>query len=247
MSETKSEKEKSEHGKALHREFVGMLFALAIAQVAVESADIINSSVDSLSKAPAFAHLLLATVVIAASWVGWGRSDYSLSPVEHLFTWDIIELSIDVWLVGVYFFLVRGAESLTEGGKTIEHGSAAIEALWVMVMFISYLAWDWWTKRKDTAKLKQRGWASLTCMLLAIASWALLKDLRGTATVVCADFSLLAVVLLFRAMKMHDFSEHTSLSRKWMTALATLWVLFLVAAVQWNGIVAAGRGLLRLE
>lgn len=62
-----------DRGITLHREFVGMLFALAIAEVAVRSSDIVNSDLDGWAKAPAITHLILATMVIATSWVGWGR------------------------------------------------------------------------------------------------------------------------------------------------------------------------------
>src|SRR5688572_21045858 len=61
-------------GQTLHREFVGMLFALAIAEVAVRSGEIVNSDLSALTKAPALSHLLLAAMVIATSWVGWGWS-----------------------------------------------------------------------------------------------------------------------------------------------------------------------------
>src|SRR5436190_18185099 len=97
----KREHEDTERGKALHREFVGMLFALAVAQVAVEAAVIVNSAAPTPTKAPALMHLILALLVIATSWVGWGRSDYSLSPVKSVFSGHFVELLIDVWLVGV--------------------------------------------------------------------------------------------------------------------------------------------------
>src|SRR5262245_47372300 len=81
-------KKEIEHGRTLHREFVGMLFALALAQVAVEGAVVMNSGLDVWTKAPAVSHLLLALVVISTSWVGWGRSTYSLSPVKNVFSGD---------------------------------------------------------------------------------------------------------------------------------------------------------------
>jgi hypothetical protein len=198
-----------------------MLFALAIAEVAVRSAEIVNSDLGAWAKAPALSHLVLAAMVIATSWVGWGWSKHSLSDVRHVFTWDFIELALDVWLVGVYFFIVQGAERIVDlnGARTI-HGSFAIEALWVMVMFATYVVWDTWTKWGKWHVLAQRGWASVACAGLALWTFLELRHLRGVAPVVLGDLALLAIILLFRAMKIHDLSRHTKRSWTLITALA---------------------------
>lgn len=108
-------------GQELHREFVGMLFALAIAEVAVRSGEIVNSGSDVRTMMPALSHLILAGTVIATSWVGWGISKYSLSDVKGVFTKDFVELLLDVWLVVIYFFIVHGTERFVDvnGTKTI--------------------------------------------------------------------------------------------------------------------------------
>ena len=97
-------------GRELHREFVGMLFALAIAQVAVKGSEIVNSSVPTAQTIPSWTHLTLASSLIACSWVGWGLSDFSLSKVRNVFTKDFWELAVDLWLVMAYFFVVNGVE-----------------------------------------------------------------------------------------------------------------------------------------
>lgn len=219
-------------GKDLHREFVGMLFALAIAQVAVEAAEIMNSELGFWSKAPALSHLLLALIVIAASWVGWGRSAYSLSPVGNVFTGDFVELLLDVWLVCIYFFLVQGAEQLVivQNVDTIEWGSAAVESLWVTVMFWTYFVWDFWTKRNDRQTLRQRGWASFVCAVLSAVAFLALAPVRGSTSAVLADLALIALVLLFRAMKLYDFSSHTRSSWTLIVVLLFLGIVFGIGA-----------------
>jgi hypothetical protein len=60
-------------GRQLHREFVGMLFALAIAAGAEELIDVFRSGVAwRWQTLPSYFHLFLATMVIATSWVGLG-------------------------------------------------------------------------------------------------------------------------------------------------------------------------------
>ena len=219
-------------GKTLHREFVGMLFALAIAEVAVRSGAVANSDVDLWSKAPALSHLLLAATVIGTSWVGWGQSKSSLSNIEHIFTWDFVELTIDVWLVGVYFFIVQGAEAMQgAAGTGAVQGSLHVEALWVMVMFWTYFVWDVLTKwKKPEGELIQRGWASLVCAVIASWEYFALGGLVGTKPVVLADLSLLFLVLVFRAMKRETFSDLTRSNWAWIMGLLVAWGLLSLAA-----------------
>lgn len=221
----------AEHGRTLHREFVGMLFALAIAEVAIRSGVVVNSSLAISHKLPALTHLLLAAAVIATSWVGWGRSGYSLSAIRSVFSKDFVELLIDVWLVGVYFFIVQGVETvlITNGTNSIQ-GSAEIEAWWVMVMFWTYVLWDALTKWGDWTALSQRGWGSLLCAALATWTFLLIGHLRGTAPVVFGDLALLALVLLFRAMKLRDFAAHSAASWRLIAGLAMTWGALTFAA-----------------
>lgn len=210
-----------QESRELHREFVGMLFALAIAQVAVRSGEIVISDSDLRITAPALSHLLLAGTVIATSWVGWGRSKYSFSPVIHPFTKDFVELALDVWLVAVYFFIVEGAERVN--GTAAVQPSIRVEALWIVVMFCTYILWDLLTKWRKWKELAERGWASIVCASLAGWTFWSLRELQGTVPVVLGDLCLMMLVLLFRAMKIHNFSAHTRSS----------WVRIVVLAVAW--------------
>lgn len=220
-----------ERGRTLHREFVGMLFALAIAEVAVRSGEIVNSGLDMSTQAPALSHLFLAGAVIATSWVGWGWSKYGLSNVTHVFTRDFVELALDVWLVAVYFFIVQGAERLVEVNDiTTIQPSITVESLWILVMFGTYVAWDLWTKGRRWGQLLQRGWATIVCASLAAWTFWSLRGLHGTVPVVLGDLCLLMLVVLFRAMKLQNFSDHTRSSWAWIVVLAVLWLVFARAA-----------------
>jgi hypothetical protein len=216
--------EDRKRGETLHREFVGMLFALVIAQVAIRAAEFVNHGLDLRTQAPAFAHLLLATLVIATSWVGWGQSKSSLSNVKHVFTWDFVELLLDVWLVVVYFFIVQGVEEVVSGRSN--EASVENEARWVLTMFGTYVVWDLWTKRNDWSAIRERLWASVACAIAAVVSYLVLRHVYGVAAVILGDLSLIALVLLFRAMKVENLSAHTRQTWKRIAVLAIAWLGF---------------------
>lgn len=97
-----------------------MLFALAIAEVAVQASTVVTSGLPVSSTTAPYAQLVLAAMMITASWVGWGQSVYSLSNIKSLFTRDFVELAIDLWLVALYFFVARTIElSDVNGTKVI--------------------------------------------------------------------------------------------------------------------------------
>src|SRR5205807_1748814 len=85
-----------------------MMFAVTIGEVGLQVAAVIQAR-HFWHYLPAYSHLTLATIAIAASGVGWSRS---LSPgaredVEVVFQWEFVVLLLDVTLVVLYFILVR--------------------------------------------------------------------------------------------------------------------------------------------
>jgi len=191
----------SEEGRELHREFVGMLFALAIGQVATDAAVVASGTVTAPNSLPTYSHLILAAIVIAASWVGWGQSDHSLSDINSIFSFDFIELAVDLWLVVLYFFLVNGTElpqAIPGSNASFVKPDAASECKWIFAIFISYLIWDviskitppkpkkrtkqsatkskstysWFPRNeKGNSVVIQRGWASILCTCLAYLAY----------------------------------------------------------------------------
>jgi hypothetical protein len=100
-------------------------------------------------------------------------------------------------------------------------------------VFFTYFAWDVWTKFgvKDEHRrnsLFQRGWASASCAILAFVCYEYLSSAQGPWRVAMVDASLLSLVFLFRAMKMHNFSD---MPRKNWHGIAVLLGLWLVSAV----------------
>lgn len=139
----------------LRHEFVGMMFALAIGEVGVQTAVLVRSK-NWVHFLPAYSHLLLATVVIAASWVGW-----TLSPapgarrdVRSIFKRDFLVLLVDVFLVVVYFILVKTVDFTGEKDIQLD-ASARPETLWILVIFGTYCVWDVLTKVLDYLEMRR--------------------------------------------------------------------------------------------
>lgn len=232
-------------GKELHREFVGMLFALAIAEVAVAAAAVASAAAKHelafTTVLPAYTHLFLAAIVISTSWVGWGSSKASLGFVTSVFSKAFVELLLDVWLVIAYFFLVKGVETVQIAGDGVARIAPSLraDALWVTVIFVTYALWDAWTKlaprslRASLPSYKKRGWASIACALLALI--ALLAFWNSTSVgafqAVFGDLSLLALVLVFRAMKLADFGDFVPWQRRLIASLTVAFALLMVAAI----------------
>ena len=201
-------------GKALHREFVGMLFALAIAEVAIQASVAVNSGIGFQKCLPAYSHLALAACLIATSWVGWGWSTRSLSDIRSVFSRNFVELVVDLLLVGVYFFIAKGAELPDKNGVVTP--SLVNETKWMPVVFILYLLWDVLTKLFEGPRvvngrwpIVQRGWGTVLCLIMAFGAKSHLAGISNvtTSNVLTADGALLCLVFLFRAAKAKDFSD----------------------------------------
>ncbi len=218
-----------------------MLFALAIAEVAVQGASVVNSGVAFKTCLPAYSHLLLAASIISTSWVGWGRSKQSLSDVRSVFSLHFVELVLDLALVAAYFVIAKGVE-FSNNTVTSSHTN---EVRWLTVVLVIYFLWDILTKlveRDEKGELKrsngrlifaQRGWASFACAILAGSMCVVLPSTPARPEeVILADMSLLVLVFLFRGMKVKGFSE---LSRKhwtWISIGVAMWLLFFEGAAQ---------------
>jgi hypothetical protein len=226
-------KKDDDEGRELHREFVGMLFALAIGQVALDAANLTSGSVSAPNSLPSYSHLILAALVIATSWVGWGQSDHSLSDIEDVFSFDFVELLIDLWLVVLYFLLVMGTElPQGAGDKSKITPDALNESKWIFVIFVSYFVWDVISKIAPPKKRKeldpgskatyswfplndkghyivlQRAWASLACMGLAYLAYAYSSRVgTSISNALLADIALVSLVFLFRSLKLRNLYD----------------------------------------
>src|SRR5439155_19473397 len=86
-------------------EFVGMMFAIVVAEIGVQAAELAKTGLPDAHQIyyalPAISHLLLATVLVAASWVGWKASEApgGRTDATEVLTWPFTILVLDVLLV----------------------------------------------------------------------------------------------------------------------------------------------------
>jgi hypothetical protein len=226
----------------LRFEFVELLFALATAEIAVEFG-VLASAHLTLSEAPtAYTHLVLATVLVAASWVGWSQSKApgNITRVTGVFSWAFVVLLVDVALVVFYFIIARGVDvATTPSGQVSVSPSAEKETFWVMVVLLVYLLWDVLTKALIPAPEAQtnfwrrlwgrefweRGWVSVVCAAAGVVSWLCLHAAASVRGIIAADVALLALVLLFRALKQRHWP--------WSTVCGVLWVAAFITVRLW--------------
>jgi hypothetical protein len=220
-----------------------MMFAVAIGEVGVQTATLVQAH-NWVHFLPAYSHLILATIVIAASWVGWTRSPApgARQDVRGVFQWEFLVLLVDVFLVIVYFILVKTVDFTGEGPIQLK-ASATPETTWIMVIFVTYFFWDILTKcfmylkeRKNEPWFRNYGSRiipTIVCLSLALATMSLFNraDSPHTLTV---DLALLSLVLLFRALKgLVESLTKPKIPKKWPIfwsllffigfALGTIW------------------------
>jgi hypothetical protein len=207
----------------LRHEFVGMMFAITIGEVGLQTAGLVQAG-NPIHYLPAYSHLLVATVLVAASWVGWSRSPSpgARSDVAAVFQLEFVVLLVDVFLVICYFILVRTVDFSKESAPRIDPSSKL--AFWIVVIFAVYLGWDLITKGaihfsdlKSKTNEKGEAWfrssikpwfkkygvrlfPTIVCFILALILKALVS-IANAPQMLAADLALLSLVLLFRALK----------------------------------------------
>ena len=227
----------------LRHEFVGMMFAITIGEVGLQVAALVQAG-HVAHFLPAYSHLIPATTVVAASWVGWS---VSMAPgarqdVRGVFQWEFIVLLLDVSLVITYFILVRTVDFEKDKAPRID--SAFTVAFWVFVIFLLYFVWDVITKIVIYLKRPDGHWLQLygarmiptiACLVVGGIVWLEVKD-ADLPHQISADFALLCLVLLFRALK--DFisacfprQEAANSSFFQRTKLSMAWTIVCVCGV----------------
>ena len=86
----------SDNQPKLRHEFVGMMFAVTIGEVGLQVASLVQAK-HYIHFLPFYFHLLLATIVITSSWVGWSLSQApgARRDVKGVFTWGFVTLLLD--------------------------------------------------------------------------------------------------------------------------------------------------------
>jgi hypothetical protein len=188
-----------------------MMFAITIGEVGLQVAALVQAG-HTAHYLPAYTHLFLATIMIATSWVGWSlsRSPGARLDVVAIFQWEFVVLLLDVSLVITYFILVRAVDFGREGVAPRIAPPSTL-AFWTIVVFALYLAWDIVTKiiiycrkpeaeRQWTRKYGSRMIPTVVCLILAFVA-RLVTSSADLPHYLTADFALLCLVLLFRALK----------------------------------------------
>ncbi len=205
---------------ALRLTFVEMLFALAVAQVAIGAADIVEYGKLDGSAPAAISHLSLALLVIAMSWVGWQKSP---SPgmkelVQRVASITFVGLVLDVLLVVAYFVVSRNSEVANHNGiPSLAAASVRPEAFWMCVIFGMYFLWDLVADVFSENCIPVKGliervklvprlvfastFCSLLCLLLSFSVYYFPRHDVSTWQVVSLDIALMCVVFAFRLLK----------------------------------------------
>lgn len=215
----------------LRFEFVGMLFALAIGQVAIEFVSILKTPISFDHWYYSFSHLTLATGVIALSWIGWqsSKSIGNTVTIDSIFSIPFIVLLLDITLVIFYYLLVNGNEKYITDLHVYEEPSVYSETKWVMRIFVVYLLWDVITKliHINYKKVKGKKYTYLkhyeitfksikrliittVCLIIAIYFFYMYKgrEVNDLQTLI-VDINLLLVFIIFRAFKQPYVEKYT--------------------------------------
>ena len=264
MSEAKLNPPDANMEPKLRHEFVGMMFAVAIGEVGLQTAALLQAG-HMIRFLPAYSHLVLATLLIATSWVGW---TLSVAPgarhdVSGIFEWEFVILLLDVLLVVLYFVLVRSVDFAKDQAAPHIASASKVAGL-IVVIFALYLTWDFFTKvlvswkhriesktsmrnHFDSLWWRSNGVRMLPSLLCLIVSWVTVRLFKSVDAphMLTADIALIALVLLFRALKdfASSFPKHSPdgqrlRDRKLRMKRAALWalpcVVVLIAGLAWS-------------
>jgi hypothetical protein len=193
----------------VRHEFVGMMFAVTIGEVGLQVASLVQAK-HYVHFLPFYSHLVLATVVITSSWVGWTLSQApgARRDVTGVFTWGFFTLLLDVFLVVTYFIMVRTIE-IGKGKQASRIDPPETVALLILLMFSLYLVWDLITKiivyrrARDGEWVRNCGLRMIPTLVCVVIAAIIRNQLKNTDLIhyINADVALLALALLFRALK----------------------------------------------
>lgn len=192
-------------GPSLRHDFVGMMYAGALSEVGLQAAALVKVGHPG-HFLPGYSHLLLATVVIATSFVGWSVSlEWAQDGMPKVFQPEFLVLLLDVSLVIIYIILVRSVEFVVEG-RPPSIAPAKRLAFWIELIFVLYLMWDVVMGFAYRKSISCRVWfgefvvPTVVCFGLSLLAKCLVKG-ADCSHLITADFALLSLVLLFRALK----------------------------------------------
>lgn len=198
-----------------------MLYALAIAQIAIEFSTFYERNLSFTDHFYVITHLILIGYIIITGWYGWNnsRSIVQENEKDNSHTLNVLQkysnnlsiliLVIDLLILLCYFVIVRNVEKPIDSNIV---ASAKVEIIWSLIIFAFYFMWDIITKifdiNEDGKKLMinikrfiRRGFQSLLCFIIILIFILPMKDKVSSSEVIHSDISLLMVFILFRGLK----------------------------------------------
>ena len=195
----------------LRFEFIEMMFALAIAQVAIEFGEFFKTGLPLREHLYILTHLVLVTYIISSSWIGWQQSvsHGNKEKINNVFGLSFFILLLDLLLVILYFSITISVE---QESKDLV-ASAKEEVYWSMWIFGVYFIWDFFTKfikitDRDPLKIKYdlktfilRGYQSLLCYFIILLFIRPMTVESSNIEVYLIDITLIFIFWLFRGLK----------------------------------------------
>lgn len=216
--------------KDLKFDFIEMLFALAVGDLAIQFGQLIIHDVFA-NYFYIYSHLLLALFILAFSFVGWRNSTSigHVKSVKSIVSISFLILLLDLILVIIYFIIIHNVETyevIQEQDPRVMPAEAMTETRWSMVIFGIYFIWDILTKLFDEKYVKnnkvyvrkrflnfksffRRTWPTVVCFILCLIIYKSLESnfydhilvSDKNAYVVVVDFLLLLIFAIFRGLK----------------------------------------------
>jgi FtsH-binding integral membrane protein len=190
---------------------VSTLYALVLAEIAHQSVSLVGREHGGWRDlSTGISHLLLLAGLVTTSWVGWSaaivREEHAEHRLESIFSLPYLLLLLDIGLLTAYFIFAKEA-GIPKAKSAEIKPSAKPESFWLMVVFGGYVLWDIVTYVFQ----EEKGWApiypTIFCFGLSILAWFAFKRVTLREAVVVADFGMLALIFLFRALKAPRIEE----------------------------------------
>lgn len=238
--------------------FIGFLYAVIAADIALRFAKISyrwSEFAHTMQKrwwVPVYSHLLLASFVVGTSWIAWSQA-FALGHVNappEVISWESLLIIVDFVILVMYFSLVLvvGNERESRNHPELRYPARKHTSYWVSWILSAYVVWDIFTyglipwSNGCATCFWASSWMTLFCAGLSWLGFAWLRRVRGDRpySVLAADFSLIWLILLLRALKvlwhLHpDDSVRVQIDRLVCPAtaggfaFASLWVFLFVA------------------
>lgn len=188
--------------------FVDVLFALVVQRVLDDAAG--ASSVPAV----AISHYVVAVVVTVFSWIGYHNSTYRPQHRIRFVNLPLLQFTIDIVLVGIYYYLAATAEAVSNQGIPLgKVADARPETGAVLAAFMLYVAWDELGRRINNGSLRPSSterdlriyrrhvtrYFALLSLSLTIATFA--NSPMPGAAVIVVDYSLVLVLFAYRYFK----------------------------------------------